>query len=276
MKEEIILFNKIEKLMVGENWVLKKVDIDISCPLIQIKVNKWDLKKIIIGNKESSPLEKIYCISKEGFSTILVTIFFDKDVLKMFHIKKFSRFKLQIPCTKKLLTLKSKYSLLGNYELYVDQEDCIELYKDISHNAEVLLFYDNPLGEFSNKSILHSTLNNVLSYHEEGTGFVREDYRISIINSKSDILEMNILLTKPEVGFLIGEQGHRIEKLRESSNATIQILPIAKRFRLMDILCPDSINQQISIVGDVYSVALGIASVESLLILHKWLPRKHL
>lgn len=85
-----------------------------------------------------------------------------------------------------------------------------------------------------------------------------------------------LTLTKSEVTYLIGKAGARIQSTRESTDTTIKILPIANKLSSQALNRPESVVQAIMITGDLYTVALAMATIETQLSLHRTSPRKEL
>ena len=88
------------------------------------------------------------------------------------------------------------------------------------------------------------------------------------------ITTYTIRLNKPEVSFLIGRQGTRIERLRQESRATIKILPIATRLSAEQLANPNSVEQQLSITGDMDSAARAICLIDTQLSAYRSNPRR--
>lgn len=89
----------------------------------------------------------------------------------------------------------------------------------------------------------------------------------------SEITTHTVRLNKPEITFLIGRQGARIEQLRLQSRAVIKILPIPARLSANQLANPACIEQCLSITGDIESVARAVCLVGALLETFRQAPR---
>ncbi|CUS22424.1 LAQU0S05e05050g1_1 [Lachancea quebecensis] len=88
-----------------------------------------------------------------------------------------------------------------------------------------------------------------------------------------EITTHTVRLNKPEITFLIGHQGARVEQLRLQSRAVIKILPIPAKLSTTQLSNPASIEQCLSITGDTESVARAVCLVGALLETFRQAPR---
>ncbi|SCU94151.1 LADA_0G06876g1_1 [Lachancea dasiensis] len=78
-----------------------------------------------------------------------------------------------------------------------------------------------------------------------------------------DVVTQTLKLNKVEVSFLIGHQGTKIQELRQESGATIKIIPIAQRLTIEQLNRPASIQQHITITGNLDTVTKAVSLIDS-------------
>ncbi|SCV05301.1 LANO_0H04478g1_1 [Lachancea nothofagi CBS 11611] len=92
---------------------------------------------------------------------------------------------------------------------------------------------------------------------------VQRTQHIVYMPRKSNVITHTLTLNKPEVTFLIGRQGSKIQELRQQSGATVKVLPIALRLTVGQLNNPTSIGQQLSITGSIEAVTKAVCLIDS-------------
>ncbi|AET40827.1 Mer1p Ecym_6456 [Eremothecium cymbalariae DBVPG len=85
----------------------------------------------------------------------------------------------------------------------------------------------------------------------------------SRITSVPDIITEELELNKPQISFLIGENGVRIEHIKQTSYVIIKVLPIKNKLHTQDIKNPASVHQNVTITGELYCVAKALAAIHA-------------
>ncbi|AGO10283.1 AaceriABL173Cp [[Ashbya] aceris (nom. inval.)] len=83
------------------------------------------------------------------------------------------------------------------------------------------------------------------------------------------IITHELELNKPQVSFLIGENGSRIEYIKVASSAVVKVLPIKNKLQNCELKNPASVRQSLAITGDLYAVARALASIQAFLDLYQ-------
>ncbi|AAS50598.1 ABL173Cp [Eremothecium gossypii ATCC 10895] len=75
-------------------------------------------------------------------------------------------------------------------------------------------------------------------------------------------------LNKPQVSFLIGENGSRIEYIKVASSAIVKVLPIKNKLQNSELKNPSCVRQSLAITGDLCAVARALTSIQAFLDLY--------
>ncbi|SCU93224.1 LAFA_0F15302g1_1 [Lachancea sp. 'fantastica'] len=86
---------------------------------------------------------------------------------------------------------------------------------------------------------------------------------------KPGMVTHDITLNKAEITFLIGHLGTTIQQIREQSGATIKIIPIGSRLSAGQQKHPKSVEQHLSITGDIDSVTRAVCLIDAELALYR-------
>ncbi|CEP64616.1 Mer1p LALA0_S12e03004g [Lachancea lanzarotensis] len=86
---------------------------------------------------------------------------------------------------------------------------------------------------------------------------------------KREMVTHDIKLNKAEITFLIGHLGTTIQRIREESGATIKIIPISSRLTQAQQNRPKSVEQHLSITGEIDAVTRAVCLIEAQLTLNR-------
>ncbi|AMD22828.1 HHR059Cp [Eremothecium sinecaudum] len=85
----------------------------------------------------------------------------------------------------------------------------------------------------------------------------------------SEVVTEELELNKLQISFLIGENGSRIEHIKQMSFAVIKVLPIKNKLHTHDIRNPESVNQTLAITGYLLCVTRALAIIKAYLDLYR-------
>ncbi|SJM85668.1 uncharacterized protein ZBIST_2379 [Zygosaccharomyces bailii] len=221
---------------------------------IVLIVDCWQALRLAEG-----PLQNLVVVTKTQNDMRYFVCFIEKELLPAILKSTWAHIQLQEPIFKEELLMDSQFHISSDrMQVTIFAESTTILLKDIERNLHLFQHDKIPL------SVVHP-IPQAVHIPLQGTAVPQVGQRI---------VNYEVQLNKNQVTYLIGRNGVRIEMLRKTSQATIKILPIAKRLTEQELNHPESVNQSIIVTGELYEVALAFACIESYLRLHQLGPRK--
>lgn len=221
---------------------------------IVLIVDCWQASRLVEG-----PLQNLVVVTKTQHDMRCFVSFIGKELLPAILKGTWAHIQLQEPILKEELLMDSQFHIsCDRTQVTIFAESTNILLKDIERN----------LRSFQHDKIPQSIGQLI----PQGVYIPLKGMAAPRVGQK--IVNYELQLNKNQVTYLIGSNGARIEMLRKTSQATIKILPIAKRLTERELNHPERVTQSIIVTGDLYEVALAFACIESYLQLHQLGPRK--
>lgn len=258
------LVERIDQLKLGEscsNNLLTPVD-----KVIEVLIDVWKFKRKLL---EYSIVQKlVVTITKIDTCMVSVVLEYCADSLKeIFALQNWITIRCKEQVTRSQVLMHSRFNIANNNrDVTIFNQSLDHMMTDVQEN-KTLLTFQMDMNVRVNFDFLVDAVYSSSGYNQNTSSYhvPLPDYNISIA---THILK----LTKPEVAFLIGCSGARIKSIREESNATIKVLPISNKLAKRDLNKPSNIRQSITVSGDLYSVALTMATIDSHLKLYRISP----
>lgn len=239
----------------------------VSATKIITRIDRWDFRMFIqnayIKGADYKHQKFTYHINNINQTDIYLLFEELEDTYTFFNETQFPII-LILPKTTLYKIMTRKISLKQNYQILFNQEILIKpMNIHIYLNDLKIIYSDHSIIDiFIPKPVLifcpsePSEKDVISSFHENATS----------------IITRSIRLNKLEISFLIGKNGSRIESIRNSSAATIKIIPIANKLSSYELRNPKHIHQELSISGTSEELAKTIALIESYLVLFNTNP----
>lgn len=243
--EQLNLVNILDNLNIGDRCDLQIKETSVK---LCISLNRWTLRGLIMEYPWVQHL--LLNVTRDWYSTVRIICNFNETLINVVNVNGY----IEINCSRSVcqndLHVISPYHLsTDGYSVILINDSSETLLNDIKNNLHLLRYITRALPIDLSYHISNSSNDLIVPRND--------------VTSVRDIVTCELKLNKRKITYLIGKDGHRIETIRQLSNATIKIIPIPKRLNDRELNNPNSINQSVLVSGDPHSVAIALINIEA-------------